>query len=131
MLRFFLNLSITPLPTEELNEPYAECLTEFVYYSLTSWRIKWSVCCVSYLIMSITCSPALPKKIYVEFHIKSVVLCLLSQRSVWSIVPNLWFVFCCKVGWSLLCNVFYVHNELFVSYRLHNLANFIKFNIEW
>ena len=26
-----------------------------------------------HLIMSITCSPALPMKIYVEFHIKSVV----------------------------------------------------------
>ena len=36
MLRFLLNLSITPLPAEELNELYAGFLTEFVYYSLTS-----------------------------------------------------------------------------------------------
>ena len=36
MLRFLLNLSITPLPAEELNELYAAFLTEFVYYSLTS-----------------------------------------------------------------------------------------------
>ena len=36
MLRFLLNLSITPLPAEEINELYAAFLTEFVYYSLTS-----------------------------------------------------------------------------------------------
>ena len=34
MLRFLLNLSITPLPAEELYELYAAFLTEFVYYSL-------------------------------------------------------------------------------------------------
>ena len=57
MLRFFLNLSITPLPDEALNELYAAFHT--------------------YLCL-ITCTHALPKKIYVEFHIKSCVLCLLS-----------------------------------------------------
>ena len=36
MLRFLLNVSITPLPAEELNEFYAAFLTEFIYYSLTS-----------------------------------------------------------------------------------------------
>ena len=36
MLRFLLNLSITPLPAEELNELCAAFLTEFVCYSLTS-----------------------------------------------------------------------------------------------
>ena len=33
---FLLNLFITPLPAEELNELYAAFLTEFVYYYLTS-----------------------------------------------------------------------------------------------
>ena len=50
MLRFLLNLSIAPLPAEEVNERYAEFLTEFVYYSLTSSRIKRTLCCASYLI---------------------------------------------------------------------------------
>ena len=36
MLRFLLNVSITPLPAEELNELYAAFFTEFVDYSLTS-----------------------------------------------------------------------------------------------
>ena len=36
MLRFLLNLSITPLAAEELNKLYAAFFTEFVYYSLTS-----------------------------------------------------------------------------------------------
>ena len=40
MPRFLLKLSITPLPAEELNVRYAAFLTEFVYYFLTSWRIK-------------------------------------------------------------------------------------------
>ena len=74
MLRFLLNLCITPLPAEELNELYAAFLTEFVDYSLTSWRIKWTLCYVSYLIMSVTCWTALPKKIYVNF-ISKVVSC--------------------------------------------------------
>ena len=50
MLRFLLNLSITPLPAKAINELYAAFLTEFVYYSLTSWRIKWILCFVSYWI---------------------------------------------------------------------------------
>ena len=36
MLGFLLNVSIAPLPAKELNELYAEFLTEFIYYSLTS-----------------------------------------------------------------------------------------------
>ena len=52
---------------------------------------------------------------------------LLYRWSVLSFVPNLWFVFCCKVGWSLLCNVFYVISCLFHI----NLVNCIKFNVEW
>ena len=36
MLRFLLNLSVTPLPAEELYELYAAFLTEFVCYSITS-----------------------------------------------------------------------------------------------
>ena len=56
VLRFLLNLSITPLPAEELNELCAAFLT-------------W---------LFVTCSPALSKKIYLEFYIKSGVLCLLS-----------------------------------------------------
>ena len=35
MLRFLLNLSITPLPAKELNELYAKFFTEFVYYSVS------------------------------------------------------------------------------------------------
>ena len=35
MLSFLLNLSISPLPAEELNE-HAAFLTEFVYHSLSS-----------------------------------------------------------------------------------------------
>ena len=38
MLRFLLNLSITPLPAEELNELYAEFLTEFMY--LLPYQLK-------------------------------------------------------------------------------------------
>ena len=34
MLSFLMNLSITLLPAEKLNELYAAFLTEFVYYSL-------------------------------------------------------------------------------------------------
>ena len=57
--------------------------------------------------MSVTFSPALPKKIYVLFHIGSGVLCLLSRRSVSSFVPNCDSYFFVK--WDeLLCNVFYV-----------------------
>ena len=87
MLRFLLNLSITPLPTKELNELHAAFLTKFVYYSLTNYyiifgqikikSIKETLCCVSYLIVSFTCSPAL-SKIYVEFDNKTGVQCLLS-----------------------------------------------------
>ena len=43
MLRFLLNLLITPVPDEELNGLYAAFLAQFVYYSLTSWRIKWAL----------------------------------------------------------------------------------------
>ena len=34
--RFILNLSITPLPAEEIDELCGEIYTEFVLYSLTS-----------------------------------------------------------------------------------------------
>ena len=67
MLRFLLNLSITPLPAEELNEFYAAFLTEFVCHLLA-------------------CTP---EEDLCEFYIKSGVLCLLSRRSVLSFVPNL------------------------------------------
>ena len=30
----------------------------------------------------------------------------LSRRSMMEFVPGLWFVFCRKVEWSLLCNIF-------------------------
>ena len=78
------NVSITTLPAEELNEIFAAFLTEFVCWSLTSGRIKETLCFVSYLIMSVSCSPALPKKIYVQFHIKSgcPMSLLLFRRSV-------------------------------------------------
>ena len=33
---FLMNLSITPLPAQELNELYAALTSEFVYYSRTS-----------------------------------------------------------------------------------------------
>ena len=39
-LRFLLNLSIAPLPAEELNELCAAFLTEFVYCSLTAEELE-------------------------------------------------------------------------------------------
>ena len=58
MLRFLLNSSITPLPAEELNE-----------LNLMLRFIPNYVC--------VTCSTALPKKIYVNF-ISKVVSCVSS-----------------------------------------------------
>ena len=40
MLRFFLNVSITPLPAEELHYLYAAFLPECVYYSLTGKELN-------------------------------------------------------------------------------------------
>ena len=40
MLRFLLNLSITPLPAEELNELYAAFLTEFVFTNLPAGELN-------------------------------------------------------------------------------------------
>ena len=136
MLRFLLNLSITPLPAEELNETlwcvsYWICL--LLPYQLKS---EINLCWVSYWICLL-----LPYQLknWMNFMLRFIpnyvchllactreddlcrILCqkwcpvspLLSRRSVLSFVPNLWFVFCCRVGWSLLCNVFYVMSCLF------------------
>ena len=40
VLRFLLNLSITPIPSQELNELYAEFSSEFVYYSLPAEELN-------------------------------------------------------------------------------------------
>ena len=145
MLSFLVNLSITPLPAKELNETlccvsywiylllscswriyelYAAVLTEFVYYSLTSLRIKWTLSSVSYWIWLLL--PYQLKNLmnfmlrFIPNYVCHLLACtpedlcdfwcpvssLLSRRSVLSFIPNLWFVFSCKVGWSLLCNVF-------------------------
>ena len=40
MLRFLLNLSITHLPAEDLNELCGAFQTELVYYSLTSIAVS-------------------------------------------------------------------------------------------
>ena len=49
LLRFVLNLSITPLLSKEINELYAEFRTKFVYYSLIIIIIitvvNWSPLC--------------------------------------------------------------------------------------
>ena len=113
MLSFLLNWSITPLPAEELNELYAAFLNEFVYYSLTSWRIKWTLCWVSCLIMHV-CRLRSRKRLMSNF-ISKVVSCVSSPLPMIGVKfrKNLWLVFSCKVGWSLLCNVFYVMSCLF------------------
>ena len=69
MLRFLLNLSIIPLPAEELYEICAVFLTEFVYYSLTSRRIKMNFMLRFLLNLSIAPLPDEElKKLYVVFH---------------------------------------------------------------
>ena len=110
VLRFILNLSVTSLPAEGLNELYAAFHTEFVCYSLTSWRIKWTLCCLSYLI-----SRSHASRIRFTYFVsyQKCCPCLLSQRLVLSFIPNLCFVFCCKVGCSSQCNLFYVMSSLF------------------
>ena len=69
LLRVLLNLSITPLPAEELYEFYAAFLTEFVYYSLTSRIIKMNFMLRFLLNLSIAPLPGEElKKLYVVFH---------------------------------------------------------------
>ena len=66
VLRYLLNLAVIPLlhlsiallPAEELNELFAACLIEFVYYSLTSRRIKMNFLLSFLLNLSITPLPA-------------------------------------------------------------------------
>ena len=52
MLCFLLNLSITPLPAEELNELYAAFLTEFVCH-LLAWAPEEDLSLVSYQTCSV------------------------------------------------------------------------------
>ena len=78
MLSFLLNLSITPLPAEEWNKFMLSFLLNLSITPLPAEELNESLCCVSCLIMSVTCSPALPKKIYVNF-ISEVVSCVSSR----------------------------------------------------
>ena len=111
VLPILLNLSAISFPAEELNELCASFLNEFVY--ITPLPAEELNDLYAAFHANLCQSPAIPKKIYIEFHIIFNVLSCASSPlpkiGINCFVPNLWFVFCCKVGCSLLCiYLFYV-----------------------
>ena len=75
---FILNMSIIPAPAKELEEIYATFHTKFE--SIPPRLLSIRKIFVSFISKVLSCVYfPLPKKICVKFHIKSVVLCVLSS----------------------------------------------------
>ena len=82
MLRFLLNLSITPLPAEELNELCAAFLTEFVCH-LLACAPEEDLCRISFQKYCVCLSPL--SKIGIRFRTKFVVRILLYSGVIFTV----------------------------------------------